>query len=136
MFDKLMTEPTLTMSVLVDGVVKPVDVTVPESLDELPRSVRRKIRAATNRAAFTPTSTNSMNRPDLYPVLLDVGLVVLEHAGHTVNLDDEALTDDESEELEERLVVLGMRVMSGLGKAQATESSPSPSKKRTPSKKN
>lgn len=121
MSQNLLTASEIEINISVNGTIKPTKIVVPESVDDLPRSVKRRIRAATHRGS-TPVTENSLSRPDVYPIMLDVGLIVVEHAGYTVDLDSLDYTDAESEALEAALAVLGMRVIT----AQAGKAKPKP----------
>ena len=121
MSQNLLTASEIEMNISTNGTIKPTKIVVPESVDDLPRSVKRRIRAATHRGS-TPVTENSLGRPDVYPIMLDVGLIVVEHAGHAVDLDSLDYTDAESEALEAALAVLGMRVIT----AQAGKAKPKP----------
>lgn len=93
-------------SITVGGVTFPIP-----ALDDLPRSVRRRVRQAQVKY-MTPSQTDrSGNRFDVYGLGLEVGEMIAAHHGADIDLDDDTLSIKAADEQDAVVSTLGLRVL-------------------------
>lgn len=83
--------------------------------DDLPRQTRRQIRNAVFKAA--PDLDSATGKADIYLAAYDVGLIALRAAGAVIDPNDDSLSPDVADELDQTISVVGLRVIGDMNKA-------------------
>lgn len=104
---------TLMSTVMKNGkeVREPVTFQVPK-LEDLPRTIRRRIRQAQVKYAAPSQNDRSGGRFDLFTLAFEVGEMVAQYYGVSIDLDDESLPVEEADAQDAVITSLGIRVLS------------------------
>lgn len=76
---------------------------------DLPRKTRRELRNSLFKAA--PQVDSASDKADIYLSAYDAGLVALRAAGAQINPNDESMDADLADELDQTIMVVGIRVL-------------------------
>lgn len=97
-----LTGDTMTLA----GVTFPIP-----TLDDLPRSLRRAVRQAQIKYAMPASGDRSGGRFDMYGLSFEVGEMAAKFLGVNLDLDDDTVPQDEADEQDALVTMLGLRIL-------------------------
>ena len=88
--------------------------------EDLPRKARRELRNALFKAA--PDAASATDKADLYLSAYDAGLIALRAAGAVIDPNDDTLSAQDADALDQTIMLVGLRTLGEMNTANNDES--------------